>query len=677
MAAEQDNDPTSNLGEVTERMSSLTGELREVGQYSSQVLGVIQQNTEIFKLFTNATFAFAENVRDLAIDQVVDRFRDLNTRIEGVAKSTVEVQGYLQSITGLNASALASTEYGVNTVAQKLSAATFKSVNDLAAAQITLNDGTKYSAAAFITNVEELTKDFQEAVLDDTRLFNAGVKGMSFELQKDIKITVDSLRLQSSELNEIFQKELSETGRISGEMLDKFNKTVMAAAQTSGQIPQMIAQDVAKMISDFSHFGTMTEAQMASLSVTLRNLGMDIQDVTRLSDNFSSFDKAVDTMSKLAATTGATLDTLELFELSAGGDQLGFITSLRDQLEAQGVEFENLNIMQQKQIASAFGLDARVLQRMLSDNFETIEDLSGEIEDRADRMSSEKVDSMLASMTSMAEKAKELSATEIQERITSMMAASERYAQTIEGSYKATVNVIQGVIDSMGGVRDQAFQRAEELREMLDGINKGIIDINTGRAVSAESPAATTSPPPLAPPASGPTPTGTTTVPPPPSPTSSTPSTPPPAPTPSTAPGTAPPAPSAETVPAISATQEELAKATAGGLAGTIETVTAAPPTPPASGGASSAQQPTTAASAPTSSGQLSAAAAAAPTSQTVNVVLTFRGSDEFTEVLAKNILSTGADGIDIAAGSGGGQRLRLVFSTNTSTPSPVVMSGP
>jgi hypothetical protein len=51
---------------------------------------------------------------------------------------------------------------------------------------------------------------------------------------------------------------------------------------------------------------------------------------------------------------------------------------------------------------------------------------------------------------------------------------------------------------------------------------------------------------------------------------------------------------------------------------------------------------------------------------------LTFEGNDEFTKVLAKNILYEGSQGVDINVPGEGGE-LKLVFSRDTSN-TPVVL---
>jgi hypothetical protein len=412
---------------------------------------------------------------------------------KSLMQGTKQTSDFIQEVTGMNAIAAENSVYGINNASKMLSDAAYKTANDYGKANITLLNGVTLNASTLLGDAKELYAGFKDAVLNDTRLFNAGVKGMSYDILENIKLTDSALKVQPQQLNEIFQRELSATGEISGEMLKTYQKTALAVGQATGQVPAMIAKDLTRMLDDFNHFGAITIPQMGSLSATLHQMGLEIDDVTKLADNFSSFDKAVQTMSNLSATTGATLDTLGLFDL-ANTDQEQFIISLRDQLESQGVEFENMNILQQKQIASAFGIDATILQRLLSDNFDTIESANAEIEGRVSEMSDETMRSQLADMGGLVKAAEALSSKDLIERQLALESASAKFAKSIENSFRSTVMVTDKAVDAMDGARQKAFDGLNQIFGVLNNISdKGneIFSRPSGVAAPAARPAPT------------------------------------------------------------------------------------------------------------------------------------------------------------------------------------------
>jgi hypothetical protein len=604
----------------------------DVLKWTTATAGSIANATFAIESLDNAFGIIKDRLTTAVVDFGVDKMKDTIRGYESksIMQGTKQTADFVQEITGLNAVAAESSIYGINSVTKQLSDAAYKSMSDYSKATITLQNGVTLNASSLLGDAKELYAGFKDAVLDDTRLFNAGVKGMSFEVLEDIKITTSALKMQPRELNEIFQRELSATGVISGEMLKTYEKTVLAVGQVTGQVPTMIAQDLSRMLNDFNHFGNLTIPQMGTLASTLHQMGLEINDVTKLADNFSSFDKAVQTMSNLSATTGATLDTLGLFEL-ANTDQEQFIISLRDQLESQGVEFENMNILQQKQIASAFGIDPIILQRLLSDNFDTIESANAEIEGRVSEMSDETMRSQLADMGGLVKAAEALSTKELLERQVALEKASSEYARTIENSFRSTVIVAEKATEAMSDSRDSAYKALDQIKVVMDEVSAKGIEI-FGPKTAAQR-ATTTTPvatgPTVAPPAEIPAPVAAPPV--------------APVPAPAVAPAVDVPPPSVSTAAAqpMSTGAADVEAAYARGLtggnlhavvpvspAGTSEVSPPAPETPAATGG------PTVAPAATEST------ASAATVQQRVEIVLRVEGdggtfADAMAPVLA------------------------------------------
>lgn len=549
---------------------------------------------EATKAIANTAFSF--DTLDNALGAIVGRaetgiadfgISNIKKFIESVESKSI-VQGtkqtadFIQEVTGMNALAIDNSVYGINTASKQLSDAAYKAAKDYGQANITLLSGVTLHASTLLGDAKELYAGFKETVLDDTRLFNAGVKGMSYDVLENIKLTTATLKMQPRELNEVFQRELSATGEISGEMLKTYEKTTLAVAQSTGQVPAMVAQDLAKMLGDFNHFGAITIPQMGSLSATLHQMGLAINDVTKLADNFSSFDKAVQTMSNLSATTGATLDTLGLFQL-ANTDQEQFIVSLREQLESQGVEFENMNILQQKQIASAFGIDPVILQRLLNDNFDSIESMNADITSRVSGMTDETMQQQLVDMGGLVKAAEKLSSKDLIERQMALENASAGFAKTIENSFRSTVLVTEKAVEAMGQARLDAMQGLLKIKDTIDDISEtGNKIFSKGKSPPATSAPASTGPE-AGPPATAP-----------PQPTASPATT--PIPSPETAPAATSEVPAPAVTPEASATGSTTTMeitpeaARAAGLSGRNQSVVA--PVSPTSPTATSPTQP-------------------------------------------------------------------------------------
>ena len=422
------------------------------------------------------------------MSKTFDSYKAAVRKQEDLDRQTVQTSALLERITGLNAIARKefATEADMSMKGGSLLSAASKNmyaaVQEYAGQSIKLLDGSKRDAVNLFGDVDSLFKTFTDTLADDTRLQAAALQGLTYDLTETMKLANENLNISTSTMNDIFQKELSATGKITGEYLKDYEKGMVATAQLTGVSVDLIGKDLARMTSDFGHFGMMSNEQMLSLSVNLKNLGLDITDVTRLSDNFSSFDKAAATMSNLAASTGATLDTLELFKL-ANTDQEAFLASLKDQLESQGVEFENLNIIQQKQIASSFGIDPRILQRLLSDNFDAIDNIADEIGQKKSNISDDTLRSTVAGMGSLRDELEKVDLRETTLMVSSLKNVSAETAESLEHVYRSTLQFADVGVERLSEgitsmVKQAQVQRGELLKVVYEGI-KGIANDKT------------------------------------------------------------------------------------------------------------------------------------------------------------------------------------------------------
>lgn len=429
--------------------------------------------------------ALVESGEIALLSSTFDMYKTAVVQQQDLDRSTMLSSQILERITGLNAIARkefsqeADQALGRTSMIKAASDNLFAVTKEYATSSVKLLDGTKIDMALVMGDVDSLMKTFTDTLADDTRLQVAAMEGMNYGLVENMKLAGENLNISTATMNDIFQKELSATGKITGDFLKDYEKTLISTSQLTGVSIDLIGKDLARMTADFNHFGMMTTEQMGSLSAKLKYLGLDISDVTRLADNFSSFDKAASTMSNLAASTGATLDTLELFRL-ANTDQEAFITSLRDQLESQGVEFENLNIIQQKQIAQSFGLDPRVMQRLLSDNFTTLDSIASEIGEKKDRMTDETLRSTVAGMGSLREEMENLDLKKATTMIASLKSASAETAETMEHLERTTIQFATIGVDRLTtGINSMVDQAKLRRGELMKVVHQGIESMTT------------------------------------------------------------------------------------------------------------------------------------------------------------------------------------------------------
>jgi hypothetical protein len=448
---------------------------RQLGQYA---LGVYKAGFDVISadlpdLMEKEGFARAVSEQVKLFEVGTAPLRRNLTEVNEMQKQTIAIADGIQRLTGLNALALERGDFGLDNLGRKMAERAMDATNKFKEMKITLVDGTEAWVSSF-GEASEIFESFADSALDDTKLFVAATEGMNENIIKDVHLAKRNMGLSAVELNQILNIELAKTGKISGDFLKEFEKTTIATAEATGLPAQLVTNNLNRMLADFNHFGNMTLPQMGSLTNTISRLGVEMTDVTRIADKFSSFDSAAQAVSNLAATTGVTLDTLDLFEKAASGDIESFIEGFREQLDAQGLEFENLNFMQQKQIAAGFGIDPRVMQKLMNDNLATIESATAEIEAKSSALTDEQAQALIASMARL----DSLSPEEQLKRQQGMATASLEYAATVEKGYLAVSKAAAAGIDAVQKGQDVFVEQIKLRMEIIDKMSKRIDEMD-------------------------------------------------------------------------------------------------------------------------------------------------------------------------------------------------------
>lgn len=473
MATATENDASGNAGQTQQEIEEAIAQSGRFSDALGQLTTAGEAAKGVFNTLTPAAQAFGDALAgigpasigmigiEVGVFAAANKASEtLNVSLNGLralSQGSIAIAEEVQRATGFGAAAFDALGISAETAAGRFNAVSYQISQDIGKSNFEFYDsmGRRQEASTVLLGTaQQQMARFSDALLDDTRLYKFAAEGANAEIVKDISLTQEALKINAADVNLIFQNELSSTGRISGEALDKFSKAAAATAQLAGMSAEKVAGSMIDIMKDFNTFGAITEERAASLAVTMNNLGIDIDDVTRLAGKFQSFDSATQAMSQLAAVTGATLDTLELFKL-ANEDPEAFVVSFRDQLQAQGIEFDELNLIQQKQIASAFGLDPRMMQRLMNQNIESITGVSLGIEDALAGMTEAEADRILGTLVDTNKLAAQ-TAGELAKRQTDAQAASKEIAKAVGEAEQAVTGLNNQMLKSLGGFKAQA-----------------------------------------------------------------------------------------------------------------------------------------------------------------------------------------------------------------------------
>ena len=179
--------------------------------------------------------------------------------------------------------------------------------------------------------------------------------------------------------------ELHEVANMSLQMGKKF-----------GISAKLISKDMGKMMKDFSNFGSMSKAEMATASVYARKLGMEIEDMMGVIDKWDNFEDAAQGASQLAQSFGMNVDAMEMMNAQNPAERIDI---LRKSFSEAGKSVQDMSRQERKLLEQQTGLtgaalDAAFANENMGLSYEDIQ--AGAEEAEAEQMSQEQAMSDLA-----------------------------------------------------------------------------------------------------------------------------------------------------------------------------------------------------------------------------------------------------------------------------------------
>jgi hypothetical protein len=159
-----------------------------------------------------------------------------------------------------------------------------------------------------------------------------------------------------------------------GTVLNDMTKQALHMGKAFNLDAKTISKDMGKAMSDVGHFGHLTTQQLGSAVVYANKLGVSIDKLTGLMDQFDTFDKAAESTSKLNEQFGTNIDAMELMAAQSPAEKMEM---LRKSFQATGKDMSQLSFQERKMIQQQTGLDAATFDAAMSQDAQA--DILGDI----------------------------------------------------------------------------------------------------------------------------------------------------------------------------------------------------------------------------------------------------------------------------------------------------------
>ena len=204
--------------------------------------------------------------------------------------------------------------------------------------------------------------------------------GISFEKATALADTVGNLAKstgmttdESAKLVGLF----TEIGGLSEQGAEQLAKQAESLAVANGIAPNVVLKDIAGSSEQFAKFSGAGAEGIARAAIQARKLGLELSDVTGAMEVMLDFQSSLNSEVEASVLLGRNVNLQKARELSLAGDIEGFQKEILNQVGSQA-EFDKMNVLQKKALATATGLTVEQLSKMVSKEKEAVT-LSGQL----------------------------------------------------------------------------------------------------------------------------------------------------------------------------------------------------------------------------------------------------------------------------------------------------------
>ena len=213
--------------------------------------------------------------------------------------------------------------------------------------ELALFGGTTEQAAQLVGTMNDNFAFFQRE--------SAGFRKSAIDLAAD----VSQLGIDATTTTEAIDQIVGTFGGGMKEVED-FSMTILGTAKNMGMDPGALGRATLGMSKSLAELGPRAMGTALEFQKMGRQFGVNAEALLAFSDKFEDYDSASDVVSKLNATFGTQLNTIELMKMSETDRALAVMNNLK----AQGVQFDQLSKFQKRNLAGITGLEVADLKRL-------------------------------------------------------------------------------------------------------------------------------------------------------------------------------------------------------------------------------------------------------------------------------------------------------------------------
>ena len=169
----------------------------------------------------------------------------------------------------------------------------------------------------------------------------------------------------------------TQIGGLSEKGAEELAKQAESLAVANGVAPGVVLKDIAANTETFAKFSGAGAQGIARAAIQARKLGIELSDVASAMEGMLDFESSLNSEIEASIMLGREVNLQKARELSLAGDIEGFQKEILNQVGSQA-EFDKMNVLQKKALATATGMSVEQLSKMVSKEKEAVT-LSGQL----------------------------------------------------------------------------------------------------------------------------------------------------------------------------------------------------------------------------------------------------------------------------------------------------------
>jgi hypothetical protein len=136
-------------------------------------------------------------------------------------------------------------------------------------------------------------------------------------------------------------------------------------ARAEGVAPAQVLNDIAQDTENFAKFAKDGGKNIAMAAIEARKLGLELGTVASIAESLLEFESSIGAEMEASILLGRNLNLNKARELALTGDLAGLAEEVKNQVGSQA-EFEAMNVVQRKSLATAIGVTVADLGKMVA-----------------------------------------------------------------------------------------------------------------------------------------------------------------------------------------------------------------------------------------------------------------------------------------------------------------------